>query len=418
MRLLPGGKVKYDHVISRLPAPALFYFLHPSLCAWICSVRGRRGRFQTMVATVRKAPSTEAMAPRAAPRRKRRVHVPPTSDGAGARYKSRSGARGPVKSLYYAELVKTTDTFEVYRTRHSDASKMVWTGFCKNKSNPVQKGLMEKGLNSVNEGAAVMFCVVKCGFMDGPMVAGANTVSLLLYKGNQKIGHYSFEGRTRADVERASEVVQQAFEARVPEVEARVPDLEMLIMTKDVQVRCVVDHLQRMKEAWEAARVPLDKHPISHVIVEGLQDWNERRSFKFDKKIVDRLVCAVRMDFDKIYSICVLAVYQGGRAKTTEQAYLLALYTDPEYRGVRHGELGGHEDDHKTKFAYHALESITRYLFRHNINASLPSQACVQKVMSSESYRKIYTDLQWSVANMSGSAIREGDQIIVTYTPV
>ena len=148
--------------------------------------------------------------------------------------------------------------------------------------------------------------------------------------------------------------------------------------------------LRQMHDVWVDARVPLDGHEVSHVIVEGLDGWRDGRPFEMSdvdspgtKRVVDHVVAFVDFDdtqvdwSEQMRGLCLLAMH------SEREASLLSVYVRPDARG------GGLVDA--------LLGAATSYLRDHGISATLPLHSCFQKVNTSERFRDAFRRAGWDL---------------------
>ena len=186
----------------------------------------------------------------------------------------------------------------------------------------------------------------------------------------------------------------------------QAPDLATVELTSaraDIpDVRRFHQLLCCLQQRWSS--VPVDQHPVTHVIVDGLADWLEDRPFIFDENpgfrgAISMVVLFVRANRSIIFTLCALLVYKNSKSSTFG-AFLVALYT--------------HQDHTRKGYATEALAAATRYLKQRQYPASLPNHKCINAVMSNAWYEKQYTSNKWVVGKISRS---KRDNIAVTFDP-
>ena len=186
-------------------------------------------------------------------------------------------------------------------------------------------------------------------------------------------------------------------EAHAPAFRTEAPQLhQYMLEPQSNELARFVRLLGALFDRWSDEHA-YDMHPVPHVVLEGLQAWQRGDPFTFDQVAIEKLVCSARVDDTKLYAFCALAEYRTSAGQ--RQAFLLAMYTDPGYRG--------------RGYAGEALQLATRYLEEHDTAARLPRQSCVNKVMRDDTYKKLYVKCDWNVPRVAN----KDDELGVEYVP-
>ena len=142
--------------------------------------------------------------------------------------------------------------------------------------------------------------------------------------------------------------------------------------------------LARMNAEWNDRSIRNDKHPITHVINDGIQEWKANGQFVFEQDgthhIIQQLVCFVHYDpnasvLNRICVLSVLGIYN------SNSAFLFSVYVRSDLRQQnRHVAV---------------IESMTNYLHENRMVCSVPLQTCINKMIDNERYGNIFRGFGW-----------------------
>ena len=217
------------------------------------------------------------------------------------------------------------------------------------------------------------------------------------------VGAVFFMGSIQADM-----VQRRAVVGAVSFATPTLTLIELSAESDEAQLSSFHSHLEALQTKWTDAGLRLDAHPITHVVVDGIQQWLHRQPFNFNENPgfcgrIEKLVMSVRVDNSGLYSLAALAVSSKHQSRGTRQAapaavaFLLSLYTDPNHE--RQG------------FAREALGVVSAYLDSHMMTACVPLHSCINRFTQSASYRKLFEQAGWIVSTVDGA------RYVVQFTP-
>lgn len=170
-----------------------------------------------------------------------------------------------------------------------------------------------------------------------------------------------------------------------PSGEVSLPELRVLVLqtatTPEEDFSRLERHLGVLRGKWSQMRLKKDEHPIPHVLLDGLRKWKADQTFELQPKTFLKVVVAIRMTPEMLYCLGALGEYEGG-------AYLLALWTCEKFRQRGLGR--------------EALSTLTDYLSKQGLSASLPLQSCVNKAFRQPFYRRLLEETGWGVGALPG----------------